>query len=66
MYPTSTHELTHIRQAEYRRQADEHRLAKAAKVDDTHEHAEHVHGTGLMSAIASLLRPLRAPKASAV
>jgi len=60
MYPTQTHELTRIRQAELRREAAEHRLAKAAQGDRHH----HDPFGAVRHAVATLFQPLRTTGAS--
>jgi hypothetical protein len=69
MHPTAMHDLAHIRQAEYRREAAEHRLAAAAKASAAKPAiavAEASHGFDLRAALASLFRPKHSPKANPI
>jgi hypothetical protein len=69
MHPTAMHDLAHIRQSEYRREAADHRLATIAKANagkTAVAAAKPAHGFDLRTALAALFHPRSAPKANAV
>jgi hypothetical protein len=63
MHPMAMHDLARIRQSEYLREAENDRLAKAAKAskaevsDDRVERAAANDRVGILGAIVSLFRP---------
>jgi hypothetical protein len=72
MHPMAMHDLTRIRQSEYLREAESHRLAKAAqtaKAEASEDRVERVAANdrvGILGAIANLFRPSHTAKPHAV
>lgn len=57
MHPTTIHQLAMDRQAEYRREADNHRLAMAARQGAAHDHGDML--ATVRRTIDLLFHPLR-------
>jgi len=57
MHPTTIHQLAMDRQAEYRREADQHRLAMAARHGRTQDHGDAL--AAVRKTIDLLFHPLR-------
>ena len=74
MHPTAMHDLAHIRQADYRREAAEHRLATVAKASAINgraaaaaaTHETQARGFGLRAALGALFGAKSTPKVNAI